>query len=96
MKKTIQVTKSDILQGVCDSPYRCALALATQRVFKLKTGLDGDDEISIGSLTARVNKNGVKWLASLTPAAQRFIERFDGHEEVKPSRFTLNFNREYP
>ena len=78
----IEVTQSNINEGVAGSSMLCPIALAIM-----------DAEIGIarvGTYSASVRNNDSQFTMYFPPEAQKFIENFDCHgmhEEIKPIKF---------
>lgn len=85
-KYQIEVTKQDIEQGECKSPWRCPIALAINRVMQPGCRAYVDyDTVIIACQDYR-----------LPPEASQFVDRFDDQASVSPFSFSLEQKPEWP
>lgn len=77
----IRVTSADIKRGNPNRAKSCAIAIAAKRIFKTKLSVS-DDCICV------FTKSGTAYY-NLPRVAQRFIDRFDDYQIVRPFSFEV-------
>ena len=87
LKKLIKVTQTDIENGIQNDPRYCPIAKAIQRTWSR------DWTVSVWDTTVCIKRRRrrISRVAKLSPAARRFMMRFDDGEEVKPFETQLTF-----
>ena len=78
----IEVTQSNINEGVAGSSMLCPIALA---IMDAKMGV-----ARVGTYSASLMNSDSRFIMYFPPEAQKFIENFDCHgmhDEIKPIKF---------
>lgn len=84
MRVKIQTKPSDVRDGKCGSPERCAIALAVRRV------LTSDVKIHVSPWTLSViSQDDIKTI-ELPKKVKDFIVAFDSNEHPDPISFVVN------
>jgi len=96
IRLAIEVLQKDIDKGVCDSPSKCALAVAIKRRFKGDVILgrwDGSFYDKTGEIT-RCNLTDGRVRFIIPPETWAWIEKFDTLRRVEPTILMLDIFRE--
>jgi hypothetical protein len=82
----VKVTAQDIKNGECGSPFDCPVARAVTRTLKAAKRLPkGICPVGVGS-SIRIGKER----QTAPVSVQRFVQKFDGGEQVQPFAFRIS------
>lgn len=83
---TVEVSALDIKRAITGDAFNCAVARALKRLKRFADITVSSDAIE---MTKGTGKNRVKLYFDTPKRVQKFIEKFDGSDKVKPFSFTL-------